>query len=213
MEHLGGQFDADRGSRISRKSRRATWFSTTSGLTGWCSSDTHPGGKPNGISSARSPRRVARRAAADDFQRRQRRQSPSSTSGRARPGGATDCVWRTFADADYQTLHSPFRAKCLEQVREILGNYEPSAASGTERLDATSHGPPAATRRCSASRSTNCWPSSTHTLAGYLDEVERGDPPRVAARENDPQFTANGSGLAFRAASGPMGRLAAAPPL
>ena len=42
----------------------------------------------------------------------------------------------------YQTLHSPFRQKCLDQVRELMGNYGPIHGIWFdifgERLDTTS---------------------------------------------------------------------------
>ena len=58
----------------------------------------------------------------------------------------------------YQTLHSPFRQKAVEQVREISATTARSTASGTTSSPSGStrpaRGSPRAIRRCSASRST-----------------------------------------------------------
>jgi len=103
----------------------------------------------------------------------------------------------------YQTLHSPFRAKAVEQVRELLTNY--GAIHGIwhdifrERLDTSSrwvargyqrmYGEPFA--KASASRLAEF---NARTLGDYLDEV---DAIRHRQKQDRCIFTANGSGGNF----------------
>ena len=103
----------------------------------------------------------------------------------------------------YQTLHSPFRAKCLEQVREILGNY--GTIHGIwhdifrERLNTTSpwtaggyqkmFGEPF--EKASAQRLAEF---NARTLAGYLEKVEA---IRRELGQEQCVYTANGSGPSF----------------
>ena len=103
----------------------------------------------------------------------------------------------------YQTLHSPFRQKCLDQVRELMGNYGPIHGIWFdifgERLDTTSSwtvrgyqqmfGEPFA--KATVARLAEF---QVRTLAGYLDEVEA---IRRQQRQEQCMFTANGSGSAF----------------
>jgi len=105
----------------------------------------------------------------------------------------------------YQTLHSPFRQKCLEQVRELLSNYGPIHGIWhdifRERLNTTSQwtadgyqkmfGEPFG--KASGARLAEF---NARTLAGYLDEVEA---IRREQRQEHCLFTANGSGSAFLA--------------
>jgi len=103
----------------------------------------------------------------------------------------------------YQTLHSPFRHKCLEQVRELLSNYGPIHGVWFdifhERLQTTSpwtargyqqmFGEPF--EKATGPRLAEF---QVRTLAGYLDEVEA---VRRQQRQEQCMFTANGSGSGF----------------
>lgn len=103
----------------------------------------------------------------------------------------------------YQTLHSPFRAKCLEQVREILGNYGPIHGIWhdifSERFNTTSEWTASGYRKMFGEPFNEASPQrlaefNTRTLAGYLDEVEA---IRREQRQEQCVYTANGSGSAF----------------
>ncbi|NUQ61282.1 MAG: alpha-L-fucosidase [Pirellulales bacterium] len=103
----------------------------------------------------------------------------------------------------YQTLHSPFRAKCLEQVREILGNYGPIHGIWHdifhERLNTTSPWTAAGYLKMFGEPFNKASPQrlaefNARTLADYLDEV---DAIRRELRQEGCIFTANGSGTAF----------------
>jgi len=103
----------------------------------------------------------------------------------------------------YQTLHSPFRQKAVEQVREILSNYGPIHGLWHdifgERLDTSSpwvakgyekmFGEPF--EKASGVRFGEF---NARTLAGYLDEI---DAIRRQQGQSQCLFTANGSGSAF----------------
>ncbi|MHB8897874.1 MAG: discoidin domain-containing protein [Thermoguttaceae bacterium] len=103
----------------------------------------------------------------------------------------------------YQTLHSPFREKCLEQVSELLSSYGPIHGLWFdifhERLNTTSpwtargyeqmFGEPF--EKASAERLAEF---QVRTLAGYLDQV---DAIRRRERQDRCMFTANGSGPDF----------------
>ena len=100
----------------------------------------------------------------------------------------------------YQTLHSPFRRKAVEQVRELLTNYGPIHGVWHdifhERLGTSSpwiakgyqemFGEPF--DKASSARLAEF---NARTLAGYLDEVSA---IRAAAHQDNCLFTANGSG-------------------
>ncbi|MCX6927809.1 MAG: alpha-L-fucosidase [Verrucomicrobia bacterium] len=103
----------------------------------------------------------------------------------------------------YQTLHSPFRQKCVEQVRELLSNYGPIHGLWhdifSERFNTTSEWTARGYRqmfgepfeKATAARLAEF---NVRTLAGYLDEIE------VIRREQGQKqclFTANGSGSTF----------------
>ena len=111
-----------------------------------------------------------------------------------------------FGDAwptRYQTLYSPFRQKCLEQVREVLGHYGPIHGIWFdifhERFNTTSpwtargyeqmFGEPF--EKATGPRLAEF---NVRTLAGYLDEVAA---IRRELRQDQCVFTANGSGSAF----------------
>ena len=103
----------------------------------------------------------------------------------------------------YQTLHSPFRAKAVEQVRELLTGYGPIHGIWhdifRERLDTSSpwvakgyqrmFGEPFA--KASAARLVEF---GARTLAGYLDEI---DAIRREQKQDQCVFTANRSGSDF----------------
>jgi hypothetical protein len=102
-----------------------------------------------------------------------------------------------------QTLHSPFRAKCLEQVRELLGNYGPIHGIWhdifNERLNTSSLWTARAYQEMYGEpldRATPQWLAefNARTLARYLDEVEA---IRRERRQEQCVFTANGSGSAY----------------
>ena len=102
-----------------------------------------------------------------------------------------------------QTLHSPFRAKCLEQVRELLGNYGPIQGIWHdifhERVNTTSEWTARGYQQmfsepfAQASRE-RLIEFNAYTLAGYLEEIEA---IRRERRQEQCVFTANGSGAAF----------------
>ncbi|MBM3891289.1 MAG: hypothetical protein FJ388_19425, partial [Verrucomicrobia bacterium] len=103
----------------------------------------------------------------------------------------------------YQTLHSPFRAKCLEQVREILGNYGPIHGIWHdifhERFNTTSEWTARGYQKMFGEPFDKATPQqlaefNARTLAGYLDEVEG---IRRERRQEQCVFTANGSGSSF----------------
>lgn len=103
----------------------------------------------------------------------------------------------------YQTLHSPFRAKCLEQIREILGNYGPIHGIWHdifhERLNTTSPWTAGGYEKMFGEPFDKASPArlaefNARTLAGYLEEVEA---IRRELRQEQCVYTANGSGSAF----------------
>jgi len=103
----------------------------------------------------------------------------------------------------YQTLHSPFRAKCVEQVREILGDYGPIHGIWHdifhERFNTTSEWTARGYQKMFGEPFDKATPQqlaefSARTLAGYLDEVEA---IRRERRQEQCVFTANGSGSSF----------------
>jgi hypothetical protein len=103
----------------------------------------------------------------------------------------------------YQTLHSPFRAKCLEQVREILGNYGPIHGIWHdifhERLNTTSEWTARGYQKMFGEPFAKATPQrlaefNARTLAGYLDEA---DAIRRECGQTQCVFTANGSGSSF----------------
>jgi len=105
----------------------------------------------------------------------------------------------------YQTLHSPFRAKCLEQVRELLGNYGPIHGIWhdifRERLNTTSEWTARGYQKMFGKPFDKASPEklnefNARSLAGYLDEA---DAIRRERRQNQCVFTANGSGSSFLA--------------
>lgn len=107
----------------------------------------------------------------------------------------------------YQTLHSPFRQKAVEQVRELLSNY--GSVHGIwhdifhERLHTSS---PWVTQsyqemydeEFERAPSARLAEFNARTLAGYLDEI---DAIRKELHQDDCIFTANGSGSAFLASN------------
>lgn len=103
----------------------------------------------------------------------------------------------------YQTLHSPFRAKCLAQVREILGNYGPIHGIWHdifhERLNTTSEWTARGYQKMFGDPFDKATPQqltdfNARTLAGYLDEA---DAIRRQCGQTQCMFTANGSGSSF----------------
>lgn len=103
----------------------------------------------------------------------------------------------------YQTLHSPFRAKCLEQIREILGNYGPIRGIWHdifhERLNTTSEWTARGYQKMFGEPFAKASPQrlaefNARTLAGYLDEA---DAIRRECGQKQCVFTANGSGSSF----------------
>ena len=103
----------------------------------------------------------------------------------------------------YQTLHSPFRAKCLEQVRELLTDYGPIHGIWhdifDERLETTSEWTARGYQEMFGEPLASATPQRQlefrmRTLAGYLDEVEA---IRREQNQNSCLFTSNGSGGAF----------------
>jgi hypothetical protein len=103
----------------------------------------------------------------------------------------------------YQTLHSPFRQKALDQVRELLSNYGPIHGLWhdifSERLNTSSpwvargyeamYGEPF--EKAAPDRLAEF---NARTLAGYLDQVEA---IRRAQHQDQCVYTANGSGSQF----------------
>ncbi len=107
----------------------------------------------------------------------------------------------------YQTLHSPFRQKALEQVRELLTGY--GRIDGiwhdifSERLDAPSPWIAAGYEKMYGEKFEHVPPQrlaefQARTLADYLDEV---DAIRRQAGQETCLFTSNGSGTNFLASS------------
>ncbi|MBM4093706.1 MAG: hypothetical protein FJ276_30510 [Planctomycetes bacterium] len=103
----------------------------------------------------------------------------------------------------YQTLHSPFRQKCLEQVRELSSNYGPIHGIWFdifhERLDTSSPWTARGFERMfgepfEKATGQRLAEYQARTLAGYLDEV---DGIRREQRQTRCMFTANGSGSGF----------------
>ena len=103
----------------------------------------------------------------------------------------------------YQTLHSPFRQKCLEQVRELLGNYGPIHGIWFdifhERLNTTSPWTARGYRQMfgeplEKATGPRLAEFQARTLADYLDEVAA---IRREQRQEQCMFTANGSGSEF----------------
>jgi hypothetical protein len=105
----------------------------------------------------------------------------------------------------YQTLHSPFHQKAVEQVRELLSSYGPIHGIWHdifgERLNTSSpwvaQGYAAMFREpFERASSTRLAEFNARTLAGYLDEVAA---IRREQRQNHCLFTANGSGSSLLA--------------
>jgi CheY-like chemotaxis protein len=108
----------------------------------------------------------------------------------------------------YQTLHSPFRQACVEQVRELLSNYGPihglwldifaervhTASEWTARGYQQMFGEPFET-----ATGPRLAEFQVRTLAGYLDEI---DAIRRQQGQQQCAFTANGSGSAFLGGGG-----------
>jgi hypothetical protein len=100
----------------------------------------------------------------------------------------------------YQTLHSPFRQKAVEQVREILSNYGPIHGIWhdifAERLNTSSPWVAKGYERMFGEPFDKASPArlaefNARTLAGYLDEI---DAVRRRQRQDQCVFTSNGSG-------------------
>jgi len=103
----------------------------------------------------------------------------------------------------YQTLHSPFHQKCVEQVRELLSNYGPIHGLWhdifAERFNTTSEWTARGYRQMfgepfEKATSARLAEFQVRTLAGYLDEIGA---IRREQRQEQCLFTANGSGSAF----------------
>lgn len=103
----------------------------------------------------------------------------------------------------YQTLHSPFRQKCLDQVRELLCNYGPIHGLWFDIFHERFHTTSPWTARGYQQMFGEPFDKATglrlaefqvRTLAGYLDEVAA---IRLQQRQEQCVFTANGSGSAF----------------
>jgi len=114
-------------------------------------------------------------------------------------------VFNTGWPTRCQTLHSPFRAKCLEQVRELLANYGPIHGIWydifRERFDTTSEWTAHGYEKMFGESFNQASPQqlaefNARTLASYLDDVEA---IRRKQRQEQCVFTANGSGGAFLA--------------
>ncbi len=106
-----------------------------------------------------------------------------------------------------QTLHSPFRQKAVEQVRELLSNYGPIHGIWhdifAERLHTSSKWVAQGYRKMYGEEFEQASPArlaefNARTLAGYLDEV---DALRREQHQDNCIFTANGSGRAFLASN------------
>lgn len=103
----------------------------------------------------------------------------------------------------YQTLHSPFRQKAVEQVRELMSNYGPIHGIWHdifhERLSTSSKWVAQGYEKMYNERFDDASPErlaefNTRTLAGYLDEIE------AIRREQQQEtciYTSNGSGSSF----------------
>jgi len=107
----------------------------------------------------------------------------------------------------YQTLHSPFHQKAVEQVRELLTGY--GRIDGIwhdifgERLDAPSPWISAGYEKMYGEKMENVPPQrlaefNARTLADYLDEI---DVIRRQAGQDSCLFTANGAGSSFLASN------------
>ena len=105
----------------------------------------------------------------------------------------------------YQTLHSPFRQKAVEQARELLSNYGPIHGIWhdifAERLDTSSKWVAQGYEKTYGEAFDLASPArlaefNARTLAGYLDQV---DAIRREQHQDNCIFTANGSGTAFLA--------------
>ena len=103
----------------------------------------------------------------------------------------------------YQTLHSPFRQKCLEQARELLSNYGPIHGIWFDIFHERFHTTSPWTARGYQQMFGEPFETATgprlaefqaRTLAGYLDQVAA---IRREQRQEQCLFTANGSGSAF----------------
>lgn len=103
----------------------------------------------------------------------------------------------------YQTLHSPFRQKCLEQLREVLSDYGPIHGLWFdifyERFPTTSPWTARAYQQMfgepmEKATSPRMAEFQVRTLADFLDEVNA-----ICHQQRQEQclFTANGSGSAF----------------
>lgn len=105
----------------------------------------------------------------------------------------------------YQTLHSPFREKCVEQVRELLSHYGPIHGIWHdifhERFNTTSPWTAQGYERMFGEPFESATPArleqfQARTLAGYLDEIDR---IRREQHQDQCVYTANGSGSSFLA--------------
>jgi hypothetical protein len=103
----------------------------------------------------------------------------------------------------YQTLHSPFRAKSLAQVRELLSNYGPIHGLWhdifRERFDTISPWTARGYQQMFGEPYAQAGPAKlaefqARTLADYLDEVEA---IRRETHQNQCLYTANASGSTF----------------
>lgn len=116
-------------------------------------------------------------------------------------------VFGTRWPTRYQTLHSPFRQKAVEQVRELLTNYGPIHGIWhdifAERLHTSSPWVAQGYRKMYGEEFEQASPArlaefNSRTLAGYLDQV---DALRREQHQDHCIFTANGSGRAFLASN------------
>jgi len=121
--------------------------------------------------------------------------------------GGKPIVFSSRWPTRYQTLHSPFRQKALEQVRELLSNYGPIHGIWHdifhERLHTSSKWVAQGYRKMYGEQFERASPArlaefNARTLAGYLDEV---DALRREQHQDNCIFTANGSGRAFLASN------------
>ncbi|MFV2070148.1 MAG: alpha-L-fucosidase, partial [Pirellulales bacterium] len=121
--------------------------------------------------------------------------------------GGNPIVFAPMWPTRYQTLHSPFRKKAVEQVRELLSDYGPIHGIWhdvfRERLNTSSAWVAQGYRKMYGEGFEQASPArlaefNARTLAGYLDEV---DAIRREQHQDNCIFTANGSGSAFLASN------------
>jgi hypothetical protein len=112
-------------------------------------------------------------------------------------------VFSRFWPTRSQTLHSPYRAKCIEQVRELLTNYGPIDGIWhdifRQRLETADKWTAFAYQKMFGTpfeKATNLQLQEfqSRTLAGYFDEI---DAIRRERKQDRCVFTANESGIAF----------------